>query len=347
MSVTSNMLRDESGGAADLLAVIAAGALSQAIGVAAELGIPDALKAGPADAVRLATTTSTDPRALQRLLQALASLGLVTNREDGCFGLTASGALLCRDAPQSLHAWSVWWARHQWPVWGNLRHSITTGTSARRLVTGGDDFAHLARDPDAAAVFHRAMAEFSALVSAELVRLHDFSSAERVVDIGGGYGTLLIGVMQAFPQVHGVLFDLAHAIEGARRHVAAAGLAGRCDLIIGDFFAAVPADAQKYLLKAVLHDWTDEQCLTILRNCRTAITAGGQLLVIERVLPRRIDCSRPHQAVTRADLNMLVSLGGRERSEAEYAGLLDAAGFALSNVSLTRAEYSILEAHPV
>lgn len=344
LTETSN--REQLRKALGVLGLINNGSLSQAMSVAAELRIPDLLAGEPKHVDELARATGSHAPSLHRLLRALTSLELCNEHADGYFSLTATGSLLRTDVPDSLRFWTLWWGKHQWSVWGNLLYSVRTGQSARKLATGTDDFGHLVRGSYTAAVFNRAMAEFTVLVAAETLRVYDFAGLRRIVDVGGGYGVLLASILDAFQNAHGVLFDLPHAVEGAMTHLTSAGVADRCACIAGDFFDYVPRGGDAYLLKAVIHDWDDERSSAILRNCRRAIPNDGKLLIIERVIPARVEASSAHRAIARADLNMLVALSGRERTEAEFCVLLESSGFRLANVMATGVEYSIIEAFP-
>jgi hypothetical protein len=236
--------------------------------------------------------------------------------------------------------------KYLWPVWGKLLHSVRTGESARKLVGGAEGFTEFEHDERAALIFNRAMAELTSLVAAEVVRRYRFDEIRRIVDVGGGYGALLAAVLKGQPSAQGVLLDLPHAIEGARSHLAAAGLAERCEFIAGNFFESVPAGADAYLLKAVLHDWDDERGFLILRNCRSAIPRHGRLLIIERVVPARFEACWLHHAIARMDLTMLVGFAGKERTETEFRQLLAASGFELTQVTATSLDYAVIEAVP-
>lgn len=334
-------------GAARLMHLVVAGSLSMAVCVAAYLRLPDLLQGGARDVRDIARDSRCDSGSLRRLLRALCSLGFCEDEGDGRFALTASGRLLCSGAEHSLRSWAIWWGRYMWPVWGELLHSVTTGESARRHLTGADDFRHLADDDEAADFFNGAMAEFTAFVAREVVQRYDFGDCRRVVDVGGGYGALLAAVLGVRPAARGVLLELPHAIAGARRFLERARAAERCELVAGDFFRAVPEGGDLYLLKAVLHDWDDESCLAILRNCRRAMAPEGRLIVIERVMPATVRPSPTHEALARADLNMLLAQGGREREEAEFRALLEGARFRASRIFETGLEYSVVEAIPV
>jgi SAM-dependent methyltransferase len=314
--------------------------------VAAELRIADLLAGGPRNVHELAADTGSHAPSLLRLLRALASLDFCREGENGVFALNPIGALLQEKTSSSLRSWILWWGRYQWPLWGNLLHSVKTGESARKLVTGADGFAQLEHDPDAAATFNRAMAEYTRLVGSGVVRAYDFGGMRRIVDVGGGYGALLAAILEAYPGARGVLLDLPHAIEGAKVNLANTGLANRCEFITGDFFDSVPDGGDAYLIKAVIHDWDDERSVVILRNCRRAIPSAGKLLLVERIMPDRLEASAPHRAIARADLNMLIGPGGRERTEADFRSLLHSSGFNLTRIVPTALEYSILEAIP-
>jgi ubiquinone/menaquinone biosynthesis C-methylase UbiE len=334
------------GPAPDFLRLINNGPMSQAVCVAAELGIADLLACGPRHVNELARATASHAPSLHRLLRALASLELCVQDDDGLFALTPLGSLLRADASNSLRSWTIWCGKYMWPVWANLLYSVKTGESARKLVTGSNDFGHLERDEASAAVFNCAMAELTRLVADEMVRVYDFSAMERIVDVGGGYGALLAAILEANENMHGVLLDRPHALDGARTNLDKAGVASRCEFVVGNFFESVPAGADAYLLKAVLHDWDDEKSGIILRNCCRVMPSGGKLLVVERILPTRLEASSQHHAIARADLTMLVALGGRERSEAEFRALLGSSGFHLARVIATGLEYSVLEGVP-
>ena len=333
------------GMATRLLDMIGASWMSQAICVAAELEIPDRLARGSQRVEELAVATRCQPESLFRFMRALASLGICVEREDGTFGLTSMGTLLCKDACVSVRSWAIWWGRHLWPLWENLKHSVASGGSARELATGRTGYAHLETDCEASAVFNRGMLEISRVVGAAAVHAYDFSDVTRIVDVGGGYGEILRTILAAHPEMHGVLFDLPHALDGARAHFAKEDLASRVDLVSGSFFDAVPKGGDLYLLKSILHNWPDERAVAILENCRDAMASHARLVLIERVMPDRMHESIEHQALSRTDLNMLVGLGGRERTAAEISALLERAGFQPPRtfVSVT-SEFSLIEA---
>ncbi|MCW5605370.1 MAG: methyltransferase, partial [Burkholderiales bacterium] len=276
---------------ARLLELIAGGWTTQALFVAVHLGLADLLAEKRSTSAELAVATGAHAPSLHRLLRALATLGICRECGDGRFEITDMGALLGVGSPHSLRAWTIWSGTHMWPVWGNLLYSVQTGKSARALLTGASAFQHLEEDADAAAVFNQALVELTRLVSRSVVQAYDFSGLQRIVDVGGGHGELLASILKAYPTASGVLFDLPHAASGARAHLAAAGVAERCTFVEGDFFVSVPPGADAYLLKSVLHDWNDEDGTRILACCRRAMHDAAVLLLVERVVPEKLEVS--------------------------------------------------------
>lgn len=354
-----------------LLELIHAGWASQAIGTAVELGLPDLLAAGPADATTLAAAAGCDADALGRLLDALATLGLV--EPDGAgdadpagdiskvsdddngpsapgprYALTPAGHRLRPDAPDGVAAQARWFARHSWSLLDGLGASVRSGRSERARRGGSAGYGHIAGDAAAAAVFNRAMHELTRLIAPAVAAAVDWRGTAVLLDVGGGHGTLLATCLQACravnPAARGRLFELAHALPGARALLAAAGLADCTAVEAGDFFAHIPPGADRLLLKAVLHNWDDARALQILRACHAALNPGGRLLVVERLRPDRPAPRPVDRAVLRSDLNMLVALGGRERRRGEFTALLQAAGFGAPQVQPVGEGFVVLEA---
>lgn len=328
----------------ELLRLVNSNWVTQAIAVAAELGIMDRLARDAATADELAAATACDPPSLRRLLRALVSLGVCEQREDGSFARSDMGSLLETDAPMSLRAYAVRYGRYQWPAWGKLLDSVRTGKCARTLLDGTVGFEHLERDAVTASIYHRAMAEVTRLIAHAVIPAYDFGAFMRIVDVGGGYGEMLAAILRAYPGTRGVLFDRPAALEGAKHYLGQAGVADRCDMIAGDFFESVPAGADGYLLKSVIHDWSDERAAAILTCCRSAMPADAKLLLVEYVMPERMQASALNRDAARSDLNMMVMLGGRERTAAEYRSLLSSAGFHVSTIVPAGLNFSVIEA---
>jgi len=339
----SSSAPDEAKLVSELLRLVNASWIAQACYVIARLGIPDLLAAGPRSAVDLAAATNTNAPALHRLLNGLGSVGICRLRDDDTFEMTRLGELLRKDVPSSMRAWTLHWGGESWPVWANLLHSVRTGQSARALITGTPGFAHLDRDPQAAEIFNQAMADLTRLTAIEVARVYDFAQ-KRVVDVGGGYGELLAQILLAHPSARGVLFDMTHAIERARSSLEARGLAHRCELVTGDFFESVPASGDVYVLKSVIHDWPDDRARVILQTCRRAMPAGARLLVVERLMPERLEPGPEAEALARSDLHMLVALGAQERTQTEMRALLVSAGLEPLRTIDTASGFQIVEA---
>jgi len=320
--------------------------ITQAIYVFAELGLGDQLAGGPKTSQELAAATGVHAPSLHRLLRALTTIEICKELEDGSFEITPSGSLLRSDHAESMRSWALFTGGYQWPIWGHLIESIKTGESARKILTGSMDFDHLERDPSLAALFNQTMVEITRLISKTVVQAYDFSKLGRIVDVGGGYGELLAAILQAYPEIHGVLLDLPHAGEIARQRINELGLSDRCDFIEGDFFETIPGQMDAYLLKSIIHDWDDGHSELILENCRKAIPVYGKLLLIDRILPDRLRVSAEHQVLVRSDLAMLIGPGGRERTASEFHLLLGAVGFRVHQIIPLRFSFSMIEAVP-
>ena len=305
---------------------------AQILYAAVSLGVPEALARGPVSAVVVADTIGCDPAGLARLLRALIVLGVAAEVTPGRLTLAEMGRPLCADHPRSMRS-SVLLLGHPatWRAWGALADGVRAGVDAFGHAHGRPLFRYLADDAELSAVFNTAMGEGTEPIAAAVPLAYDFRDGRTVVDVGGGNGTLLAAVLAAVPQACGILYDSdtgsAHAAETFRR----SGLAGRCRVVAGDFFAAVPA-GDTMLLKGILHDWDDRRCVTILRNCRRSIAVDGRLLVLEPVLPDRLGAAEAAAAVL-SDIAMLVYTGGRERTEAEFRALLADGGFSLTEVT--------------
>jgi O-methyltransferase domain len=321
--------------------------LSRALGFAAKHRIPDFLVDRPLHYREIAIKIAADPESLNRLLRLLAVAGVFNEGEGGEFSLGPLGPLLRSDSPGSMRPMALLFAGdfvHR--CWSHLDYCISTGQSAFHEITPGarDFFASLETDPATAAIFDDAMAAVTAFLVAGVAAAYDFSQFGTIADIGGGNGELLINILQVHPSVRGILFDQSKPLEVARRKIEAADLGSRCQAVAGDFFVEVPAGADAYLLKHVIHDWNDDDAATILHNCRKAISdSRAKLLIIEGVYPARVDQSLESRNAAFNDLNMLVLTGGRQRSEVEFRSLLTKAGFSLTRIVPTMSTVRIIE----
>ncbi|HTT03053.1 MAG TPA: methyltransferase [Steroidobacteraceae bacterium] len=315
---------------------------TQVIHAAVSLGIADALGTGMSSAEEIARATHTNAPALLRLLRALCVLGLCRPRSADGFELTAAGRWLCSDVPGSLRSVAMHWGGRTWPGLGELAQAVKSGHPWAH--GGRDGFVSLGRKPEQAATFNRSMADQTLAVAGALIEAYDFGRFGTVFDVGGGYGALLAAVLLAHPHLAGASLDLDYMAGEAQQFLQSTQLAERARFIGCDFFAAVPAGADCYLLKYILHDWGDEECVAILGNCRDAAGAAGTILVIEQLAPLAVQPIPEHTEVIRSDINMLAVTGGRERTIVEYNALFARAGLALGRVVPTRSAFSLLEA---
>jgi hypothetical protein len=316
--------------------------ISQMIYVAAKLGIADLLVDGPRTCEELTQATGAHAGSLYRLMRALASVGVFSEGDGGRFALTPLAALLRNGDPGSMRALAIMLGEESYRAWGDLLYSVKTGAPAFDRVFAMRRFEYLARHTDAASVFNEAMTGFFERVHTAVVKAHDFSRAGTVVDVGGGNGLLLALILKANPGVTGILFETPAVIPDARKHIEAAGLAGRCRVVPGDFFESIPEGGDTHVLAHVMQSFDDDRCRTILDNCRQALPRSGTLLLVEPVIAPGNEPS-PAKLL---DLQMLVVTGGRQRTRAEYAVLLESAGFRVARVVATDSGESVIEARP-
>lgn len=318
---------------------------SRALALAAKLGVADCLKDGPRHYEDLAKATETHGPSLNRVLRLLASVGIFEERENGNFALTPLGELLRTGVPGSMRSSVLLFAGIGiQDSWKELEYCVHTGEPAfRKNSPDATPFTSIEQNPEQAKIFDEAMATFAPITAAAITASYDFSPFRKLVDVGGGNGTLLLGILEANPYLHGIVFDLPHAAEKARAQIAEAGLQSRCEAVGGDFFKEVPAGADAYITKHVIHDWNDDRATAILRNIHRAMPPHGKLLIAEGVYPSRIDQSDAGRGAAANDVNMLVSTGGRQRSEAEFHSLQASAGFKLTRIIPTPARVSIIE----
>ena len=316
---------------------------AQAVYVAAKLGVPDLLAEGPRPVEELAAATQSHTSSLYRLLRALASVGVFSETSPRTFALTPTAALLRTGTADSMRSLALMYNEESYFAWGNMIYSIRTGEPAFAHRFGMEPFPYFMQNPEADRLFNEAMIGYTHQVANAVVGTYDFSPFGVVADIGGGYGTLLAAILQSSPNTRGILFDIPHVIDAAQGFLSTTGVADRCTRIAGDFFSAVPAGADAYVLSQILHDWEDEQCLTILKHTRRVTPKDGKLLVVELVIPPGNEPSFGKWL----DLHMLAIPGGRERTESEYRTLFRDAGFELTNIVPTPAGPSVVEAVPV
>jgi hypothetical protein len=274
--------------------------VSQMIRAACELGIPDTLSDGPRTAADLADVTRTREPMLRRLLRALSAVGVFTEDEDGRFGSTPISEQLT-DRPGTMRGWAVMLPRESYQAWGALMHPLMTGEPAHDHVFGESRFDALAKDPEASAVFNMAMQRWTEQVAGVVASAYDFGAIESVIDIGGGTGALLAGILGAHPHLRGAVFDLPSGVGAADAYLGEHGLRDRVRIETGSFFESVPSGFDLYVLKSIVHDWDDEHAIDILRTCRGAMGENARLLLVERVSPARATESIEAQRILLSD----------------------------------------------
>lgn len=326
---------------AHMLQLITAYWISQAVGAAAKLGLADQLADGSRSASEVATSVNAEPQSVYRVMRMLASIGVFTMDANDRFGLTPLGDTLRGGVPGSMKNFAIaQTSPGHWLPWGQMSEAVRTGRPTSTSALGMDLWDWYAAHSEEGEFFNRAMGDLSSGVSGEVTGSYDFSHFETVLDVGGAHGILLGAILRANPHMRGILFDLPHVTATAADSLSAQGIEQRCELVTGDFFASVPPGADIHVLKQIIHDWSDEECTTLLRNCHRALKPGGKILLVEMVIPAD---NSPSMAQA-MDMNMLVLLSGKERTELQYRDLLAAAGFRMERIIATRSPFSIIEA---
>jgi hypothetical protein len=313
--------------------------ISQAIYVAAKLGIADLLERGPQSSAELAAASQSDAHSLFRLLRALSSIGVLSQGDDDRFSLSRLGDALRTNVPGSLRAIVITIGEIHYQACGELLHSVQTGTPAFNHVFGTSLFEYLHQNTEAAGAFNRGMTNLASLLAHAVILAYDFSGITSIIDVGGGEGELLMKILELYPETSGIVFDLGNTFGSPER---TGSTAERCSYVVGNFFDSVPKKAGAYLLCGVIHDWGDDRAVVILKNCRKAMAQNGRVLILEMIVPK----ARSGSFSKILDLNMMVMTGGRERTKSEFHALLDAADLRLTRIVPTLAPQSIIEAIP-
>lgn len=326
--------------AAQMMGMIAGFWISRAVWAAAELGLADRL-AQPKSVAELAKEAQLHERSLYRLLRALASVGVFRERADGSFENTPLSWTLSDVAPDSVRAL----ARSElgishYPVWGEIMYSLKTGKPSFDKVYGMPVFEWFGKNPERAGIFNQSMSELTRVVEPAVLEAYDFGTCGTIVDVGGCFGSLLIAILNKYPSLKGIVYDAPSVVECAKPKIADAKLTDRLTVQGGDFWQSVPAGGDTYLMKHIIHDWNDEQCLTILRNCHKVMKPGSRVLVMDQVLTGPNEPSLGKFS----DLIMLQLPGGLERTAEEHQSLLERAGFKFTRIVPTKSPVSVIEA---
>jgi len=315
--------------------------IARLIHIAAKLKLADLLKNGPRTADQLAKTTGVQAPALYRVLRALASVGVFAETKNGKFKLTPLAATLQTGVPGSMRGWALMINEtYTWQAWEELFYGVKSGKNPFLEAHGVPIFEYLENHPDDLAVFGESMTSLSGAENPAIAAAFKFPGVRTLVDVGGGHGSLLATILKANPKLNGVVFDQPSVIARAKndKHVIAKGIAERCTLESGSFFEAVPKGGDAYIMKYILHDWNDEQCVKILSNCRAAMNKKGRVLIVDNVIPPGND---PNWGKL-LDIQMLI-IGGRERTRKEFAAMFAQAGLKLKRVLPTKSPLSIVE----
>ncbi|MEU0163648.1 methyltransferase [Streptomyces sp. NPDC006261] len=320
--------------------------VTQAIHVAARLGIAETLQDGPLKPLEIAERVGANEEGLDRLLRLLASHHIFEGNQDGTYALTPMGDALRADHPLTMRDIAVLMGHPiHWEDWGHLLDSVVTGEPSLPKLRGVGAFEYLEQNPEYGEVFIKGMGNMSDTETAPVVASYDFSQFGTVVDFCGGRGGLLSGILQSAPKTRGILSDPRVEGNGAAEFLAGQGVADRSTTHAGGLFDAVVEGGDAYVLKHIVHDWPEDRVLEILRNVRAAIKPGGKLLLVEMVIPED-EPNAPHSGKL-VDLWLLLLVGGKERTATQYADLLARAGFELERVVPTGSPVSIVEATPV
>jgi hypothetical protein len=314
---------------------------STCVYLAVKLRIPDLLEAAPRTSTELARELNVNEDALYRVLRTLVSLGLFEEKDSRTFANNLATSMLRSNTPGSMYDMSLWMTDpFHFQVYANALYSVRTGKPAVEKTCGVPVFEYFPKNREESEVFNNAMTMFSAMVIPAVLEVYDFSGIGTIVDIAGGHGRVLTSILQKYPSMRGVLFDLDHVLAGARRAIESLGLSDRCRTVSGDFFKSVPEGGDAYIMKHIIHDWDDDQAATILTNIRSAMNRGGRVILLESVVAPG---SQPDFAKI-IDLEMLLMPGGRERTQQEFRDLFARAGFELTRVIPTKSPLSVIEA---
>lgn len=312
--------------------------ISRAVYVAAKLRVADLLATGPKNARTLAEATGANPDALCRILRALTVLGFFNHDENGRYSLATYGEMLRSDVPGSMHSYALMMGEEQFSAYDDIMHTVETGGTAFKAHYGKEVFDFYRENKGAAEIFHRAMSNYSQSESEAYIRAFDFGRFKHIVDIGAGNGHFLAKIKTKWPKVRATLFDNAAGLQAART----ARLLTDAAMVEGDFFKGVPPGGDAYILKHILHDWSDEDCVRILRNVRDAMTSEARVLVCENLLGSHHEVS----ISVFSDVHMMAVAGGRERTVEEFSKLFTKAGLSFERVVQTGGP-AIIEARRV
>ena len=318
---------------------------TQLVHAVTELRIPDLVADGPRSAADLAEATGVMAGPLQRALRALVSVGVFDEVDGGRFAATPVSDWF-RDRPGSMRGMALMLPAGSYRAFGDLMYSLKTGEPAFEHIYSMSRWEQLAQEPEQSALFNSAMQFNTEAMRDAVASAYDFTGLLSVVDVGGGRGTLIAGLLKSNPGLRGTVFDIEAGLVETEAYLKKEGVHDRCAVEQGNFFDHVPSGHDAYVLKNIIHDWSDEKAAVILANCRKAMGTEQRLILIERIVPPRSEYSVASRQLFIADMQMMVMLGGRERSLEEFRALLEGAGFQLTRVIPTESPYQLIEAIP-
>jgi ubiquinone/menaquinone biosynthesis C-methylase UbiE len=323
-----------------MLQIISGFWVARCVYVFAKLGLADLIQDGPKTADELAASITAHGPSLFRVLRALAAVGVITQDANNRFGATPLSQTLCSNGPGSIRAFAMTeLGEEHYPAWGELLHSVRTGGIAFDKAFGEPVWEFFAKHPENAQIFNDAMSAMTAAANEALHAVYEFTGIKTLVDVGGGHGGLITGILKRNPDMRGILFDSPQVIAGAKSKIDESGVADRCQVVGGDFFKSVPEGADAIVMKWIIHDWNDEQSIAIMKNCHRALPDNGKLILVDAVVP---ETSEMHFSKF-IDLNMLVMTGGKERSAEEFRRLYEASGFQVVRMVPTESPFSVIE----
>jgi hypothetical protein len=344
MNPTNTSVQNEAAAAAEHLLQIGLGYMpAMCLNIVTKLGVVDQLVNGPKPANDIAAAVGANADALYRVMRALSSVGIFHETAGRAFALTPASELLKSDHPSSMKSFVTFIADPMhFRCYANLMHSVKTGETTSEPTFGKPIFEYLQSDPDEAKVFNAAMVNLTQMFIPAILEAYDFSDTRTLVDVGGGYGSVLGSILQKYPHMKGILVDLAHVTEGAKPYLQSIGVADRCTIQSGDFFKSVPSGGDTYIMKHIIHDWDDERSATILRNIKQALgnNSGGKVLLLESVIGFGADLPMAKWG----DIEMLALPGGRERTEEEFRQLFEKSGLRLNRIVPTQSPQCVIEA---
>ncbi len=320
--------------------------VTQMVRAVIQLKIPDLVAAGPRSSDDLAASTGVKADPLRRIMRCLVTVGVFTESEDGRFGATPVSKCF-EDQPGTLRSMALMQPTDSYMAFGHLMHTLETGKPAFDHVFKMSRWEQLAQEPERAKLFNAAMQSGTEQSRGPIASAYDFSEVRSVIDVGGGRGTLIAGLLKAHPRLRGTVFDVEAGMADADAYLTEQGVHDRCEIVIGSFFELIPAGHDLYVLKNIIHDWNDENAIAILATCRKAMGPQARLLVVEVVMQDRAKDSADSRGIFMADVQMMVMLGGQERTEEHYAALMRAAGLRLTRVIPTDSIFQLIEGVPL